>query len=151
MFKIIGPLVVAMFLSGCFTSWDTIKYWNGADKDAVVQTYPCDLVVIKINEVVMFDWDSNIITEEGSKIIDKVTSILNDNPEMKVYLTGHASIEGSDVYNQGLSQRRVDAVKVALMDKDITADRMTTEAKGETSLFGNLLENNRRVMVLSID
>jgi len=147
----ISSLAVLLFLSGCFTSMDTFKYWNGADKNEVVQTYPCDVVVITIKEAVMFDWDSNIITEEGDKIIDKVASILKDNPEMKVYLTGHASSEGAEIYNQGLSQRRVDAVKVGLMDKGITPDRMTSEAKGETNIFGDLLETNRRVMVLSID
>jgi len=127
------------------------KYWNGAGNNDVVQTYPCEIEVIKIKEAVMFDYDSNVITEAGDQILDKVAAILKDNPEMKVYLTGYASVEGSEIYNQGLSQRRVDAVKVTLMDKGITADRMTTEARGETDLFGELLENNRRVMVLSLE
>lgn len=151
LFKFIGPLVILMFLTGCFASTDTFRYWNGAAKDDVVQTYPCEIEVVKINAVVMFDWDSNVITETGDEILNTVASVLKANPEIKLYLTGHASVEGSEIYNQGLSQRRVDAVKVTLMDKGITSDRMTTEANGETSLFGELLENNRRVMVLSID
>ncbi len=150
-FKVIGILAIFMLFTGCFASLDTIRYWNGADEGDIVQTYPCDVVVIKIEEAVMFEYDSNLITKDGAIIIDKVASILNDNPEMKVYLTGYASTEGTESYNQALSQRRVDAVKVSLMDKGITSDRLTTEAKGETSLWGELLENNRRVMVLSID
>jgi outer membrane protein OmpA-like peptidoglycan-associated protein len=150
-FKVVGILAIFMLFTGCFASLDTFRYWEGAGPGEIVQTYPCDIVVVKINEAVMFDYDSNVITKDGNTILDKVASVLKDNPEMKVYLTGYASIEGSDQYNQGLSQRRVDAVKVSLMDRGISADRMTTEAKGETSLWGELLENNRRVMVLSLD
>lgn len=150
-FRVIGILTIFMLFTGCFASLDTIRYWNGSNEGDIVQTYPCDIVMVKIEEAVMFEYDSNLITKDGAEIIDKVTLVLNDNPEMKVYLAGYASVEGSSDYNQALSQRRVDAVKVSLMDKGIAADRITTEAKGETSLWGDLLENNRRVMVLSLD
>jgi len=149
--KFLVVLVVLLFLTGCFACLDTFKYWNGAGGDNLVQTFPCEVEVVKIKEAIMFDYDSNIITKTGNEILDKIASIMKDNPEMKLYLTGYASVEGFEVYNQGLSQRRVDSVKVTLMDKGIIADRITTEAKGETDLFGELLENNRRVMILSID
>jgi len=156
---LISTLIMVMFLTGCFACLDTFKYWDGPEKGKILQTEVCisvddsvpTVAVIKIKEVVMFDWDSNVITSEGQTIIDKIAKILNENPDINLYLQGYASVEGSDTYNQGLSQRRVDAVKVGLMDQGISRDKITAEAKGESSLFGELLEANRRVMVLSVD
>jgi len=156
---LISTLVMVMFLTGCFACLDTFKYWEGPEKGKISQTEVCisvddsipTVAVIKIKEVVMFDWDSNVITSEGQVIIDKVVKIMNENPDINLYLPGYASAEGSDTYNQGLSQRRVDAVKVGLMDQGISGDKITAEAKGETILFGDLLNLNRRVIVLSVE
>jgi len=159
LFTIVISVVCLMFLSACFISTDTIKYWNGPDMGETIQTAVCISIddsvptvpVIKIKEVVMFDWDSNDITPEGDVLLNKVAKIMKDNPEINLALTGYASVEGSTVYNQGLSQRRVDAVYVTLMQKGIKGNRMTTVAKGETDFFGDPLNANRRVMVLSVD
>jgi len=138
-------------------STDTIKYWNGADKGVVIKTVSCDepmpeiAEVIKIKEVVMFDWDSNAITDEGQEIIDKVAKIMNENPDINLHLEGYASTEGTEMYNQKLSQRRIDAVKVSLMVLGVKSERMESSANGETSLFGDLLDLNRRTMILSVD
>jgi outer membrane protein OmpA-like peptidoglycan-associated protein len=152
---VISTVVMVMFLTGCFASMDTFKYWN-ADKSNSIQTVSCyepmpAIEVIKIREVVMFDWDSNEITDKGQAIIDKVAKIMNENPDINLHLEGYASSEGAEIYNQGLSQRRVDAVKVSLMMLGVKGERMESSANGETSLFGDLLNINRRTMILSVD
>jgi outer membrane protein OmpA-like peptidoglycan-associated protein len=157
---IIASVITIMFLTGCLISTDTIRYWNGADQGMIYQTGPCieimeevipDAQVITIKEIVMFEWDSNIISTKGEKLLDKVAEVMKENPDLNLVLTGYASVEGNTDYNQDLSQRRVDAVHVTLMQKGVKGNRMTTSANGETGFFGDLLDLNRRVMVLSVD
>jgi outer membrane protein OmpA-like peptidoglycan-associated protein len=157
-FGIISTLVILMVVTGC--SLDTIRYWNGPDKGEVVQTVPCVSVekvatvqapVIKIKEVIFFDWDSNIVKPEGQVILDKVAKLMKENPDIQLQLKGYASEEGASTYNMGLSRRRVDAVKVELMMRGVKGTRMSTEAKGETTAFGDLLNLNRRTVILSVD
>jgi len=157
---LISTLVIVMFLSGCFISTDTVKYWNGPDKGETIQTAVCisiddsvpTIPVIKIKEAVMFDWDSNIITPEGDVLLNKVAKILEDNADIDIYLTGYASIEGTDEYNIALSQRRADSTLDALIAKGVSPDRIKSSlGKGEVNIFGQPLESNRRVMVLSVE
>ena len=49
-----------------------------------------------------------------------------------VHLTGHASLEGSDSYNQTLSEERVQAIKNRLIMGQIDPTRIHTLALGET-------------------
>ena len=68
-------------------------------------------------------------------------------------VTGHADRSGSDRYNLRLSQRRADAVKVALIDKGIPADQIAVIAKGESEPLvatadGVREAQNRRVQVI---
>lgn len=153
--KLIGVVLALFFITGCFASLDTLRYWDGAKDGAVVQNAPCtvslELPALKIKEVVMFDWDSNIVKADGQKTLDKVAKLMKENPEINLQLKGYASAEGNETYNQGLSQRRVDAVKVELMMRGVKSNRMTTEAKGETTMFGEVLNHNRRTTILSAD
>ena len=64
----------------------------------------------------------------------------------KVVIIGSASPEGSDEYNQKLSERRVGAVKTWLMEKGgIPESRLTTEAIGEVAVEPQAYPFERRV------
>ncbi|TNE90975.1 MAG: hypothetical protein EP330_06825 [Deltaproteobacteria bacterium] len=66
---------------------------------------------------VQFEYDSDVLTDDGEDVVDDVADQLEDHPEVEViYIEGHASSEGSDAYNLKLSQERADAVK-ARMEK----------------------------------
>ena len=48
-----------------------------------------------------------------------------------VIAVGHTDDIGTEVYNQGLSVRRADAVKAYLVEKGVEKNRVYTEGKGE--------------------
>jgi len=58
--------------------------------------------------------------------------MLRDDPRLAVSVEGHTDSVGSDAYNMKLSQRRADAVRDYMVAHGIAADRITTEAFGET-------------------
>ena len=68
--------------------------------------------------------------DEYRKNIEKAVAKLNENPEMKVELRGYCDFPGSDNYNLKLSERRVNAVKEALVKAGIAEDRIAVQAQG---------------------
>ena len=69
-------------------------------------------------------------------------------------VAGYTDAKGSDTYNQGLSERRADAVKRFLMEKyGIDASKLLTAGYGKTQLknaSNPFAAENRRVQVVNI-
>jgi outer membrane protein OmpA-like peptidoglycan-associated protein len=68
-------------------------------------------------------------------------------------VAGHTDAKGSDTYNQGLSERRAEAVKRFLAEKyGIDASNLLTVGYGKTQLknpAGPFASENRRVQVIN--
>lgn len=112
---------------------------------AVVVTEP-------LNASVMFDFDSDKIREDQVPVIEDITGYVKNNPETIVVIKGYASEEGSESYNTVLSARRATAVEWALMDKGVDRSNIkSVTGEGETTMFGDLLDQNRKVIVVSVD
>lgn len=106
--------------------------------------------VTKIREPIMFDYDSSVISSLEMVKVNKVEKLMKEYPDTMVALIGYASSEGGFVYNMDLALARAEAVENALMLKGIESDRIHVNAKGETDIFGELLDLNRRVLVLDV-
>jgi outer membrane protein OmpA-like peptidoglycan-associated protein len=63
--------------------------------------------------------------------IDKLVEFLNKYPNRNVIIEGHTDSIGSETYNLGLSQRRADAVRTALLSKGISTQRIATKGYGK--------------------
>ncbi len=57
---------------------------------------------------------------------------MNNHPDRTLNVAGHTCDIGTEEYNQGLSERRAGAVKEYLVKSGISADRIMTEAFGES-------------------
>lgn len=89
----------------------------------------------------------------GNNHLGKLAGFLNKYPERTTLIEGHTDSVGSDDYNQGLSQRRADAVKSYLVAQGIDASRVVASGKGESTPVGNNAsatgrQQNRRVEVI---
>ncbi len=89
----------------------------------------------------------------GNNHLGKLAAFLNKYPERTTLIEGHTDSVGSDDYNQGLSQRRADAVKSYLVAQGIDASRVVASGKGEDAPVGSNAsatgrQQNRRVEVI---
>ena len=95
---------------------------------------PTKLLPQKINfsADALFDFDKAVLKPEGKVMLDDLARLLNGAQYEVILATGHTDRFGSNQYNQKLSERRSKAVKDYLVSRDIPANRVDAEAKGET-------------------
>lgn len=80
---------------------------------------------------VYFAYDRSTIGAAERPKLETLADFLDQHPNYKVIIEGHADNRGSDEYNRGLSERRALAVKEYLVDLGVTAERLQTIAYGE--------------------
>jgi outer membrane protein OmpA-like peptidoglycan-associated protein len=103
--------------------------------------------------LVFFDFDKSTLTKEAKDIIKKVSAEVKEKKVVRLEVTGHADRAGSEKYNQGLSERRAQAVKQELIKLGVTDAEIATFAKGESQPLvatpdGVKEPQNRRVEVI---
>lgn len=82
---------------------------------------------------IFFTIGKSAIRQSEMPELDKLAAYLNENPDAKVRLTGYADRQtGTAQINERISKERAAAVKAYLVGKGIAADRISTDAKGDT-------------------
>lgn len=90
-----------------------------------------------------FDYDASDLSASEMKKVSEIVQYLKQNPSLKVGLDGSMDPRGSDPQNQSLSDRRVNAVRDALINEGVP------KAKIQTGAFGDpKLARDRRVAAL---
>lgn len=74
------------------------------------------------------------IEERSIKILNKVVTILKDNPNVKLEIISHTDAQGDDAFNKTLSEKRAAAVAEYLIKNGISSSRLKTIGKGETQI-----------------
>lgn len=89
-------------------------------------------VTMKEN-MVNFGFDSSNLTADAKANLDKLATVLANNPDTNINIYGYTDSKGTDSYNLSLSDRRAAAVKSYLSSKGISSMRMNTMGMGEES------------------
>ena len=78
-----------------------------------------------------FDFDSANLRDESTPVIERLYEGLKSEESSEIVIEGHTSSEGTEAYNQQLSERRAQAVVDALVAMGIDSDRLTAAGLGE--------------------
>jgi OOP family OmpA-OmpF porin len=81
---------------------------------------------------VEFAFDKAELTGSSSVILDVAVDQLKSCPNIPMEIDGHTDSVGAEDYNQGLGQRRAEAVKGYLVSKGLRSSRLTARSFGET-------------------
>ena len=91
-----------------------------------------EIGTVIILEGINFEKGSARITADSEDILrNGALKTMQDNPLIIVEISGHTDSDGSDSYNQQLSQDRANSVKQWLVDNGIGGDRIETVGYGE--------------------
>lgn len=100
--------------------------------------------VVTILEGVNFEFDSARLRPDAIVILDEASTVLERRSDISVDVVGHTCSIGTEIYNQGLSERRAKSVYDYFVNKGIAADRLTTQGFGETKpAFSNTTREGR--------
>ncbi len=86
-------------------------------------------IVITLGDV-LFGTNLAVLSPNGMATVQKLATVLNQNPARTVLIEGHTDSTGSLTYNQELSIRRATAVRDALMSMGVGAERVAARGFG---------------------
>jgi OmpA-OmpF porin, OOP family len=81
---------------------------------------------------IYFDVNSDKLKPQSAGTLKEISTILTENPDLRIKIVGYTDADGDDASNLDLSKRRAASVKNALTTSyGIDAARMETDGKGE--------------------
>ncbi len=110
-------------------------------------------LVVTLSGGVLFRSAESTLLPSARVKLDQVAKALLAVRARNLIVEGYTDSQGSDSYNQGLSQRRADAVRDYLVQRDYPANRIQSRGKGEGSPIADNASpegraNNRRVEIV---
>jgi len=88
-------------------------------------------LVVNMSDV-LFDTGKNTLRPLAREKLAKISGILLAYPGLTLGIEGNTDSVGGDAYNQGLSERRAEAVRSYLAEQGVPASSMTAKGFGKT-------------------
>ncbi|MEO0399925.1 MAG: OmpA family protein [Pseudomonadota bacterium] len=113
--------------------------WDGSSVPVTAECPPqvqelASAVLDPVNFTVYFDYNKSNLTPEASNLVREAASRALSGDIDTVVVAGNTDTSGGAAYNQRLSERRAAVVRDALIANGVPADRIRTEANGESNL-----------------
>ncbi|CAM3860135.1 MULTISPECIES: OmpA family protein [Flavobacterium] len=104
------------------------------------------------SQEVYFDFDKHTIRNTETTVLDSLSTFLVANEHLTVSLSGHADDRGTLDYNQNLSEKRADSVRLYLFKKGLDDTKFVIRGYGEVKpkskgTSEESYQQNRRVVV----
>ena len=88
--------------------------------------------VITLNGNVLFAYNQSDLMPEARSELDSLMAKLQNADVVSVKVIGHTDSQGSDAYNQKLSERRASSVAAYLLSQGVAPNKLTSEGRGES-------------------
>ena len=92
--------------------------------------------VFEIKEI-FFDLDKWDIREDAANELEKILSVLQQSPDMKIDIRSHTDARATAPYNLKLSENRAQSTRNWLINQGIAAERLTAKGYGESKLVNH--------------
>ncbi len=106
-------------------------------------------IVVEFSSNILFGFDETNLSQDAKTNLDKLVTVLNSYSETNIEVQGHTDSQGSETYNQTLSEQRAGMVSTYLSGEGIAYNRLTIKGFGETlpkyenSTAGGRTQNRR--------
>ena len=90
-----------------------------------------DSKAVFANATVYFEFDKSSLTSKSIQTLKSAVNALNENPSIKITVSGHADERGTREYNLALGQRRAETVSDYFVLNGINKSRISVKSYGE--------------------
>ncbi|MDT8308821.1 MAG: OmpA family protein [Bacteroidales bacterium] len=108
------------------------------EKNAAFKEVSLDILMKKVEigksivlKNIFFDYNRATIKSESKKELERLITLLEEMPDLKLEISGHTDSIGSVAYNQDLSERRAKAVVDHLTTNGVDSRRLVYKGYGE--------------------
>lgn len=91
-----------------------------------------DSLLVNFSSQLLFDTGANQLQPGSYDRLRALAKTLNNYPRSSVIIKGHTDSQGSDEYNQRLSEERADRVRSFLISEQVSPSRITAIGFGES-------------------
>ena len=141
-----------------FLFYDTLFSTGNDQRERTVQVALIPItkdLVLQLRNI-QFEYNSYELTESSNNELESLAQLMRMNPTLRIELSAHTDDQGSDRYNDRLSEMRGKAVETWLVEQGIDASRMEAVGYGKRKpLVPNDSEEhralNRRVEIKVLD
>lgn len=88
-----------------------------------------------VMENIYYDFNKWNIRSDAALELDKLVTIMMDNPDISIELSSHTDTRAGDDYNLDLSQKRAKSAVDYIISKGVDSERITAKGYGETQLI----------------
>jgi len=89
-------------------------------------------IAVSFESGLLFDYDSDVVKSTAASNLRALAQSLDKYPNTDLMIVGHTDAQGSDSYNQGLSERRAAAARNYLVSQGVSASRIRVAGRGES-------------------
>jgi peptidoglycan-associated lipoprotein len=123
-----------------FTNTETLTTIGKTVSEDMDVTLRLEMEQIVINkpivlENIYYDLDKSDIRPDAAAGLDKLVSIMKDNPGISIELSSHTDSRADDKYNLKLSQRRAESAVGYIIAHGIAKERIVAKGYGESQLI----------------
>ncbi len=92
-----------------------------------------EIVTIPSLRCIFFDFDKHYLRPDAKFELNRLARLMKQKPSYSVEVDGHTDARGSLNYNEELSDKRASAAIQYLVNRGISADRITEKVYGESN------------------
>jgi len=116
----------------------------GVAVDAAGCPLPEEVILTIDSNVLTFAFDSAALDASARAALDTALAVIRDNDEVALDVVGHTDSQGTDAYNQGLSERRAQAAVAYLVSRGVPDGKLRALGRGESRpVASNATEEGR--------
>jgi outer membrane protein OmpA-like peptidoglycan-associated protein len=131
----IKPGVDYVFLGTCkgfLNHQEQLRVDSVSKSEEYVLQFPLASITAPVMiDNIFYDFDKATLRPESTEALDKLVTLLQENPNVAIELSAHCDYKGPAEYNKRLAQRRAEAVVAYLVEHGIAADRLTPVGYGK--------------------
>ncbi|HUO82249.1 MAG TPA: OmpA family protein [Gammaproteobacteria bacterium] len=110
----------------------TVEDLGGATRDLEVKETETE-IQIDLAADVLFEFDSAELQPQATEALQQAAAVIRERATGTVRIEGHTDSKGDDAYNQGLSERRANAVRDWFVNEgDLSDVSFVTRGLGES-------------------